>query len=79
MVQKSLAMSDFEPVANGRGHVSLRALSGVIERVAKRKIRGDRRSEGTARSMRPWCVDPRRVKFEEMVSVEQQVDDFGGR
>ena len=83
MVQDSLASSDGELVADGGSHVSLCAFRRIGERTAEREIGRHRCGERTSRSVRPWCLDPRRVKFEEMVSVEQHVDDFrpvaGGR
>ena len=76
MVQKSLAVTEDQPVANGSGHVSLRALGGVCERVTQREIRSNGCGEGAARSVRARCFDPGRVKFKEMMPIEQDVDHF---
>ena len=76
MVQKSLALTEDQPVANGSGHVSLRTLGGVCERVTQREIRGDGCGEGAARSVRARCIDPGRVKFKETMPIEQDIDHF---
>jgi len=76
MVQKSLAMTEDQPVPNGSGYVSLRTLGGVCERVTQCEIRGYGCGEGTARSVRARCFDPGRVKFQEMMPIEQDIDHF---
>ena len=76
MVQKSLAMTEDQPVANGSGHVSLCTLGGVSERVTQREIRGYGCGEGAAGAVRARCFDPGRVKFKEMMPIEQDIDHF---
>src|SRR5215470_2818348 len=84
MVQKSLTVTDDQPVADGAGHVSLRASRGVIELTSQSQVRRDGGGKRASCSMRAAAVDPSGVKFQEPMPVEQDVGYFwwpvvGGR